>query len=143
MKIPRDLKPDDRLWYSETEYATVTTDAGRWATGYIDTRRSDGQLLIYRLRDGVEEGGDSPPIIRIERIASAPAKVKRAKVSAADRLIAIAQRCIPHVNPKMFAGELAKTKPMADCHLNTLLRRAVNAAKRERAITRRLEENIQ
>lgn len=145
MKIPRDLKPNDRLWYSKTEYAVVAkgaatsrvyqaADGDAKPAGIIAL--AGGKQMRYSIESGVELLGDTPPIIRIERIASAPKKVK---ASAADRLIDIAHRCVRHVNPKAYAGELAKTKPMADCYLNTLLRRAVNAAKRERAIARRLD----
>lgn len=85
MKIPRDLKPGDRLWYSKTGYATVANRIGRrtfkWVNGSINAKHGNGKSMFY-MQDGTEEWGDTPPIIRIERIASAPAKVKRAKVDA-------------------------------------------------------------
>lgn len=140
--IPRDLKTGDRLWYSKTEYAIVTSSGyGAW----IDRRPSihcelpqHGRCMRYYLTSGKEVCNDTSPIISIERIASASAKPKKAKPSAVDRLIEAARRCVPFVNPKAFAGELAKTRPMKECYLNDMLRRAVNAARRERAVARRL-----
>lgn len=84
MKIPRDLKPGTKLWYSETEYATVG-----WTNGdtydHDNQRHRDilwatspaGTWLCYDVETGKEIDRHTPPIIRIERIASAPAKAKR------------------------------------------------------------------
>lgn len=80
MKIPKDLMPGDRLWYSKTEYSTVANmiDATspynyRWCV-----RSKSGHHTMWYTPAGVEVCGDTPPIIRIERIASA--KPKTAKV---------------------------------------------------------------
>lgn len=35
MKIPRDLKPGDRLWYSKTEYATAGFPADLYEDDFI------------------------------------------------------------------------------------------------------------
>lgn len=86
MKIPTNLKPGDRLWYSKTEHATVAESPNGGAWVYAPDRRIPARILAtvgekylnYCLDDGREIFGDSPPIIRIERIASA--KTKREKV---------------------------------------------------------------
>lgn len=94
MKIPRNLKPGTKLWYSKTAYATVHDASNRyqpadyirgWPPGVLATRK-DGEDLRYNSCDGREVMGDTPPIIRIERTASAPAKVKRAKVDGDDAI---------------------------------------------------------
>lgn len=86
MKIPRDLKPGDRLWYSKTEYSTVAlTDACPVSPYNEDSVRAtaaNGLCMIYYLRDGREIIRDTPPIIRIERIASAKKKGKADKAIA-------------------------------------------------------------
>lgn len=77
--IPRNLRPGDRLWYSETKYAEVKeSPAGRWvyAKDYVYAE-ADGASMNYMLEDGIELMGDTPPISRIERISSAkPGKGK-------------------------------------------------------------------
>lgn len=76
--IPRDLKPGDRLWYSETEYATVEKRPGHnvcyWQSGAVNAY-VNGNIMYYGV-DGKEEWGDTPDIIRIERIASKPKRAK-------------------------------------------------------------------
>ena len=72
MKIPRNLKPGDRPWYSKTEYATVSNIGwGRWDPGdrSLHAYTPTGRAMRYREDNGREVCGDTPPIIRIERIA--------------------------------------------------------------------------
>lgn len=79
MKIPRDLKPGDRLWYSETEYATVRRTKSCPSCYDNNSIRAMAYdcIMVYMLEDGREWFQDTPPIIRIERVASKPAKPKR------------------------------------------------------------------
>lgn len=83
--IPRDLKPGDRLWYSKTECATIKDSPvnyygqpspyDRW--GDIWALGDKTQKMYCYREDGHEVDGETPPIIRIERIASAePQKAK-------------------------------------------------------------------
>lgn len=139
--IPRDLKPGDVIVDANNERHTcrrVNGDSCYSINGSLWTAIDDNVSFGRWFRTNGRPYGQRAFVIRIERIASKARKAKVDKQSAADRLIDIAHRCVNHVNPKAYAGELAKTKPMADCYLNTLLRRAVKAAKRERAIARRL-----
>lgn len=88
MRIPADLKPGDRLYYSRTLYAVVglKDDDGNEIKDYYETAAfngrdwlwatASGNRVAYEM-DGTETDGDTPPIVRIERIASKP---KRAKV---------------------------------------------------------------
>lgn len=80
-KIPTDLKPGDKLWYSETECATVSHNPIMRGTYWqahcgtvVQADHPDKQAggVAYALQSGREIGEDTPPIIRIERIASAP-----------------------------------------------------------------------
>lgn len=75
MKIPRNLKPGDRLWYSETGFATVAdrieANTPYYNDGHIHSLGIRGGLYVYNT-DGREFGHDTPPIIRIERMKSAP-----------------------------------------------------------------------
>lgn len=111
MKIPRDLKPGDKLWYSKKEYVEVIEDTGAWPkTVYAKSLRRDMPAYMrYWLRDGAEVRFDTPPIIRIERIASKPKRevlipdctVKRkAKVDKdAAWLIAFVSARVPMAKP--------------------------------------------
>lgn len=92
MKIPRNLKPGDRLWYSKTEYATVapgelTKLVYQAATDFhVDgiMAKVGKRSMRYRLKNGVEVQRDTPPIVRIERIASAkPKTVAQRQLAAA------------------------------------------------------------
>lgn len=77
--IPRDLKPGDRLWYSRDKYAVIGDDAS-WVmyrpmkpeSIHAWDDRGDGCGRRY-YENGTEIDGDTPPITRIERIASASA----------------------------------------------------------------------
>lgn len=80
MKIPRDLKPGDRLWYSKTEYAIVEPS---WlCPSCYDHDSIRARRLGYESADvwylmGGHQGGGTKKVIRIERIASAkPGKAK-------------------------------------------------------------------
>jgi hypothetical protein len=79
MKIPSNLKPGDRLWYSKTEYATVRRTKSCPSCYDNNSIRAMAYdcIMVYMLEDGREWFQDTPPIIRIERIASKPAKPKR------------------------------------------------------------------
>lgn len=78
MKIPRDLKSGDRLWYSKTEYATVSNriDATSPYNDLWCIRSKSGHRTMWYTASGMEVCGDTPPIIRIERITSKPKKAK-------------------------------------------------------------------
>lgn len=78
MKIPYNLKPGDRPWYSEMEYAIVVPSEG-WPTAYSNGSircLANGLLMWYNLSTGIENYGDSAPITRIERVTSAPKKAR-------------------------------------------------------------------
>lgn len=88
--IPRDLKPGDRLWYSETEFATVCAANGNTpgmayfeddfedqSRGLICAQTSSGTYMNYWCDTGMELEGDTPPIVRIIRKTSKPARVDR------------------------------------------------------------------
>ena len=81
MRIPRDLKPGDRLWYSKTKYATVSVYNRGAFEFYFNTLSVHayvgGCKGVRYTEDGREVDGDTPPITRIERIASKAKKVKR------------------------------------------------------------------
>lgn len=104
MKIPRNLKPGTKLWYSKTEYATAAVDlvdsllydeqAWRDDT-WIWAKDDKGNYLAYNM-DGHEVDGETPPIIRIERIASAKPK------TVAQRQLAAAK---DHLRRKMEGDE--------------------------------------
>lgn len=127
MKLPKDLRPGDRLYYSKTEYATVqnrlTTATPYFCDGCIRAVAPNGVTMFYATDNGTESCNDTPPIIRIERIASAPAK-KRAKV---DKDAAFKKRAAN------FILALADTYSEKDHYQNKPVRKTL------RAIARRLE----
>jgi len=45
MKLPNDLKPGDKLYYSKTQFATVTDAHGSWAEGGRMIRRAALRIL--------------------------------------------------------------------------------------------------
>lgn len=91
MKIPHNLKPGDRLWYSKTECVTVGWDRGQDPVLYEEaftegkirlwTTQGDSSWAAYTM-DGTEVDGDTPPIIRVERVTSAKPKKAKAKAKA-------------------------------------------------------------
>lgn len=126
MRIPTDLKPGDRLWYSKTEYATAAELDGelyRDDPKRIMSTKGD-LLMIYDCVDGSEMWHETPPIIRIERIASKP---KRAKVDADAKWL---------LSLTMVMGN----KPMDDRHPADLIVTLTRSMRRRlRAIASRLE----
>ncbi len=91
MKIPKDLRPGDRLWYSMAEYATVGVDSHCYDSATFDSVLSPlvwaidqfhgdhygGHRFIFRLSDGIAMNDMGKRIIRIERIASKPKKADK------------------------------------------------------------------
>ena len=139
MKIPRNLAYGDRLWYSKTEYATAGFNRYNDVSLYEEviqrgeqwlwaTLPETGQWLAY-VPNGDEVDGDTPSIIRIERIASAKPK----------RAVALIPDCT--VKPK-------KAKVDKDAAWLLRLSNAMNTqgakseARRLRAIVRRLNRGV-
>ena len=79
MKLPRDLKPGDKLWYSKTDFATVRTRPNEqtcyYDRGGVCACNPSNSVLIYN-PNGVEFSLGTPSIIRVERFTSKPAKPK-------------------------------------------------------------------
>ena len=102
MRIPKDLKPGDRLYYTKCRYVTVIEDTGAWPKTVYAKTHYDGQpgYMRYWLKDGVEVRFDTPPIIRIERIAIKPAKAKRGKV---DKDITVPRSLLAKIHKQLVA----------------------------------------
>lgn len=137
MKIPRDLKPGTRLWYSKTEYATVSIGTyTKVSYQPANDFHVAGVMAVagtremrYRLCDGVEVARDTPPIIRIERITSAKPKVGR-------------RECIFDSTVKPKADVDAKWLRDRACAIANTYGCPSYVVKRLRAIARRLENTI-
>lgn len=109
MKIPKDLKPGDKLWYSQTKYATVKPTANHINCYDSDSIRAQSEETpmydcdIFMLADGTEypTGGSGRKIIRVERVVSKPPKapkpkkkpVKKVKLNTAISLVTNIDGC--------------------------------------------------
>lgn len=132
MKIPRNLKPGDRCHLLGGGFVTVDPEGynkysfgtGLRASGYA--RGYSGSLVIYRLEDGAECGGDTPPIIRIERIASAPKKPAKVDKDAAWLMSHLAE---PVDSPEHIAIRTGTSSSAYNKRLRTIARRLNNGAK--------------
>ena len=85
MKIPRDLKPGDRLYYSKTEYVTAAHNQSLYGDGigcnsiWIWATIPDGSWTAYDINTGHEVDRATPPIVRIVRVTSKKPKPKPKK----------------------------------------------------------------
>ncbi len=90
MRIPRTLQAGDKLWYSDTEYAVAAnylSNTPYFSSGEIYTEHPQKKYMFVYNRRGAEIDGETPCIIRVERVTShKPAKPLRQGINTSTPL---------------------------------------------------------